>query len=76
MHNYYVKKKIKISTIEIKKNILFIVIVIMTPNKGGDHINYQGLWPPILYFYFLMPIKMINIENIFFIPNSAEYYNN
>ena len=76
MHNYY-EKKFKSQQLKLKRTFyLFIVIVIMTPNKGGDHINYQWLWPPILYFYFLMPIKMINIENIFFIPNSTEYYNN
>ena len=74
MHNYYVKIKNLISTIEIRKNILFIVIVLMTLNKGGNHTNYQWLWPPILYFYFFNA-NQDDIENNFFIPNLAEYSN-
>ena len=43
MHNYY-EKKFKSQQLKLKITFyLFIVIVIMTPNKGGDHINYQGL---------------------------------
>ena len=43
MHNYY-EKKFKSQQLKLKRTFyLFIVIVIMTPNKGGDHINYQGL---------------------------------
>ena len=43
MQNYYVKK-LKSQQLKLERTFiyLFIVIVIMTPNKGGDRINYQG----------------------------------